>query len=143
MCNDTESNEIYTLDLDDGVGSCYTSVSRYQVVCRWRDDLYFFIMIRRPPRSTLFPYATLVRSPLGSAMTVAQTIELLVVGPQLSIDTPDGGRETLENRVAFLELADDDTGVVGLSVTDTLEPGTLWADDDTSSHPGQIGRAHV
>src|SRR2546428_8819523 len=27
---------------------------------------FFFLMIRRPPRSTLFPYTTLFRSPLGS-----------------------------------------------------------------------------
>src|SRR5499427_9683540 len=26
---------------------------------------FFFLMIRRPPRSTLFPYTTLFRSPLG------------------------------------------------------------------------------
>src|SRR6266581_5256174 len=30
-----------------------------RVVC-----LFFFLMIRRPPRSTLFPYTTLFRSPL-------------------------------------------------------------------------------
>src|SRR5471030_3446049 len=29
--------------------------------------LFFFLMIRRPPRSTLFPYTTLFRSPLGSS----------------------------------------------------------------------------
>ena len=30
----------------------------------------FFLMIRRPPRSTLFPYTTLFRSPVGaSSMT--------------------------------------------------------------------------
>src|SRR2546427_6022194 len=28
---------------------------------------FFFLMIRRPPRSTLFPYTTLFRSPLLSA----------------------------------------------------------------------------
>src|SRR5438874_9753560 len=28
---------------------------------------FFFLMIRRPPRSTLFPYTTLFRSPLGVA----------------------------------------------------------------------------
>src|SRR2546425_3634998 len=28
---------------------------------------FFFLMIRRPPRSTLFPYTTLFRSPDGSA----------------------------------------------------------------------------
>src|SRR2546425_3376855 len=27
--------------------------------------LFFFLMIRRPPRSTLFPYTTLFRSPPG------------------------------------------------------------------------------
>src|SRR5688572_33028211 len=28
-------------------------------------DAFFFLMIRRPPRSTLFPYTTLFRSPSG------------------------------------------------------------------------------
>src|SRR5258707_4688572 len=27
--------------------------------------IFFFLMIRRPPRSTLFPYTTLFRSPRG------------------------------------------------------------------------------
>src|SRR3989454_4982093 len=31
--------------------------------------LFFFLMIRRPPRSTLFPYTTLFRSPRGAAHT--------------------------------------------------------------------------
>src|SRR5688572_33043364 len=29
---------------------------------------FFFLMIRRPPRSTLFPYTTLFRSPLGDVV---------------------------------------------------------------------------
>src|SRR3989442_4532641 len=29
-------------------------------------EYFFFLMIRRPPRSTLFPYTTLFRSPLPS-----------------------------------------------------------------------------
>src|SRR5437660_4996851 len=35
--------------------------------CRLRSRLFFFLMIRRPPRSTLFPYTTLFRSraPVG------------------------------------------------------------------------------
>src|SRR3712207_8978778 len=28
----------------------------------WLDSFFFFLMIRRPPRSTLFPYTTLFRS---------------------------------------------------------------------------------
>src|SRR2546422_6727770 len=31
------------------------------------DRFFFFLMIRRPPRSTLFPYTTLFRSDLGQA----------------------------------------------------------------------------
>src|SRR5450432_3538496 len=31
------------------------------VVCRRLIELFFFLMIRRPPRSTLFPYTTLFR----------------------------------------------------------------------------------
>src|SRR3712207_7209257 len=30
-----------------------------------RDAMFFFLMIRRPPRSTLFPYTTLFRSNTG------------------------------------------------------------------------------
>src|SRR3712207_9169507 len=37
----------------------YASVSG----CVHADLLFFFLMIRRPPRSTLFPYPTLFRSP--------------------------------------------------------------------------------
>src|SRR3712207_7795768 len=37
------------------------------MLAKWRDDtfllwFFFFLMIRRPPRSTLFPYTTLFRS---------------------------------------------------------------------------------
>src|SRR2546429_8490421 len=34
--------------------------------------LFFFLMIRRPPRSTLFPYTTLFRSALPAARAEAQ-----------------------------------------------------------------------
>src|SRR6201992_4460286 len=33
---------------------------------RYRCSFFFFLMIRRPPRSTLFPYTTLFRSPRTS-----------------------------------------------------------------------------
>src|SRR2546423_9043683 len=36
------------------------------------DHDFFFVMIRRPPRSTLFPYTTLFRSP-GSIMPTTGT----------------------------------------------------------------------
>src|SRR5256885_17273163 len=33
----------------------------------FRKTIFFFLMIRRPPRSTLFPYTTLFRSAVASA----------------------------------------------------------------------------
>src|SRR3990167_8385349 len=39
--------------------------SQSNLVCR-----LFFLMIRRPPRSTLFPYTTLFRSPMRRTMTL-------------------------------------------------------------------------
>src|SRR5207248_11257220 len=35
--------------------------------CNFIFLFFFFFMIRRPPRSTLFPYTTLFRSPLAAA----------------------------------------------------------------------------
>src|SRR2546425_3655558 len=37
---------------------------------------FFFLMIRRPPRSTLFPYTTLFRSPHSAAATLRLTIHV-------------------------------------------------------------------
>src|SRR5256885_16258043 len=34
--------------------------------------IFFFLMIRRPPRSTLFPYTTLFRSPVGADRPAAR-----------------------------------------------------------------------
>src|SRR3712207_6906992 len=42
--------------------------------------LFFFLMIRRPPRSTLFPYTTLFRS----------EVELLGAGAGAHLDVPGG-----------------------------------------------------
>src|SRR5258705_9027357 len=36
------------------------------------DFFFFFLMIRRPPRSTLFPYTTLFRSPFAFPELVAR-----------------------------------------------------------------------
>src|SRR5256885_11836792 len=40
--------------------------------------LFFFLMIRRPPRSTLFPYTTLFRSPLDLLISARYLISLLI-----------------------------------------------------------------
>src|SRR3712207_4584712 len=38
-------------------------------------DFFFFLMIRRPPRSTLFPYTTLFRSQYAGYATATETNE--------------------------------------------------------------------
>src|SRR5256885_7232957 len=43
------------------------------------DDVFFFLMIRRPPRSTLFPYTTLFRS---RRELVRAGVDLLSTGEQ-------------------------------------------------------------
>src|SRR2546427_4311884 len=50
-------------------GAADTSYTSF-VSCVWNPVLlgfFFFLMIRRPPRSTLFPYTTLFRSPSKTA----------------------------------------------------------------------------
>src|SRR5260370_32291148 len=38
----------------------------------------FFLMIRRPPRSTLFPYTTLFRSVIGYVPTLLEALALVL-----------------------------------------------------------------
>src|SRR5256885_17245366 len=38
-------------------------------------DFFFFLMIRRPPRSTLFPYTTLFRAALGRDLSLLHGFE--------------------------------------------------------------------
>src|SRR3712207_6900706 len=55
-------------------------------------DFFFFLMIRRPPRSTLFPYTTLFRSPgRGVHPDRDVAVEDTVLGPP-ALDDPGGGR---------------------------------------------------
>src|SRR5690625_6816920 len=51
-------------------------------------SIFFFLMTRRPPRSTLFPYTTLFRSQkLNFALTIARNAPLLILDePTAHID---------------------------------------------------------
>src|SRR2546422_3428096 len=51
--------------------------------------MLFFLMIRRPPRSTLFPYTTLFRSELSDAGAVGKGVgRVIPTGPREA--RPDG-----------------------------------------------------
>src|SRR5688572_32362353 len=56
---------------------------------------FFFLMIRRPPRSTLFPYTTLFRSlgPRGDDLRVVRVRQPFAVERAPPRDVRDDGRE--------------------------------------------------
>src|SRR5687767_15712978 len=53
---------------------CFPEVCECSV---FHQFFFFFLMIRRPPGSTLFPYTTLFRSPLASALGMSTTIGII------------------------------------------------------------------
>src|SRR5256885_9094572 len=55
----------------------------------YRSLIFFFLMIRRPPRSTLFPYTTLFRSIPQDTASRYQVIPLSRVGSVLTIAMTD------------------------------------------------------
>src|ERR1044071_9399554 len=81
-------------------------------------SFFFFLMIRRPPRSTLFPYTTLFRSPwvpyaTGDRDKVGQVLSNLVENAVKY--SPGGGRidvvvEQDGDRVRF-EVRDEGLGI--------------------------------
>src|SRR2546422_5506171 len=50
---------------------------------------FFFLMIRRPPRSTLFPYTTLFRSVCGGAPLEELVARHAVLGPVVGVVVVD------------------------------------------------------
>src|SRR5258708_26847594 len=56
---------------------------------------FFFLMIRRPPRSTLFPYTTLFRSKLG--LVDFDDVDLSNLQRQILHGTKDVGRKKLDS----------------------------------------------
>src|SRR2546430_17648469 len=53
----------------------------FLTISRWltTDYIFFFLMIRRPPRSTLFPYTTLFRSTTLTAVPILPMPTYLIV----------------------------------------------------------------
>src|SRR2546426_8106602 len=65
----------------------------------YRSLFFFFLMIRRPPRSTLFPYTTLFRS---FRMLYSQGISL----ERLGVPTVDGTEVETDHRGIWQVFAD-------------------------------------
>src|SRR3712207_6150638 len=92
--------------------------------------MFFFLMIRRPPRSTLFPYTTLFRS-LELDMTPEKVVEVQKYGREpISLHTPLGEDGDSE----FGDLIEDSEAIVPAdAVSFTLLQEQLHAVLDTLS----------
>src|SRR2546430_16142119 len=75
---------------------------------------FFFLMIRRPPRSTLFPYTTLFRSPIwkseeerGQVLGVGGKVkdELAHAGVRVEIDA----RDSVKPGAKYFERSEEHT----------------------------------
>src|SRR5258708_13254510 len=76
-------------------------------------SLFFFLMIRRPPRSTLFPYTTLFRSEPGAPadeddrVREVEALGLLDTDPEPAFDhLVEGLARSLAVPVALIALVD-------------------------------------
>src|SRR2546425_11360879 len=56
--------------------------------CYYRHIFFFFLMIRRPPRSTLFPYTTLFRSSFWKRLERLSTISCATCAIRAADFTP-------------------------------------------------------
>src|SRR2546429_5804326 len=76
---------------------------------------FFFLMIRRPPRSTLFPYTTLFRSrlgpdDLGCHFTNGENVGVLLGAPSgglvdVDLDVPDRKSTRLNSSHGYISYA--------------------------------------
>src|SRR2546422_3671084 len=62
--------------------------------------VFFFLMIRRPPRSTLFPYTTLFRSLEDKEFIARRTHDFATVRESVRAMTPDVAARTDSRTVA-------------------------------------------
>src|SRR3712207_7266595 len=65
-------------------------------------------MIRRPPRSTLFPYTTLFRSALGRAFAHHPADRFEEVGLAAAVGSDDPGQPRLDPQLGWLDEALED-----------------------------------
>src|SRR5260370_7261328 len=87
---------------------------------------FFFLMIRRPPRSTLFPYTTLFRSYISNVIEAATGINLWREWARLEVG---GGKQTYQLPSARRDYA----GVI-LSLARQEQPDTSAYNDPEIVH---------
>src|SRR3990167_39184 len=94
----------------------------------------FFLMIRRPPRSTLFPYTTLFRSGAMMPRCVAATVGVLIAvavgtGVVVLLDRKSTRLNSSHSQISYAVFFFNDTAtteIYPLSLHDALP---IWCDD--------------
>src|SRR3954467_15566855 len=64
-------------ELVEGDSASVASIYSCKILVNSLESRFFFLMIRRPPRSTLFPYTTLFRSGIAGVLATPVARELL------------------------------------------------------------------
>src|SRR2546426_8118832 len=77
-------------------------------------SFFFFLMIRRPPRSTLFPYTTLFRSPTGQRRGLRASVERAPELVEVVVVVPGHHRHEVVDRDAAPRGVDAPTLPLGL-----------------------------
>src|SRR2546427_7669184 len=96
--------------------------------------MFFFLMIRRPPRSTLFPYTTLFRSPAAVQQTLAVAVDgVVLAGPALEL--------LLRSEEHTSELQSQSNLVCRLLLEKKKKPRITTPDATTSSNASSAGSA--
>src|SRR2546427_3550465 len=100
-------------------------------------------MIRRPPRSTLFPYTTLFRSVPVASVTVSPPSASIATGAtvQLTATTKDAGGNVLTGRA--ISWGGSNTTVASVSASGLITGVTAGAVTITATSEGQSGTATV
>src|SRR2546430_7253728 len=80
-------------------------ISSRECYCGHPAFIFFFLMIRRPPRSTLFPYTTLFRSEIVADSGLLTSLDLVEVNPTLDVrnTTAQLGIERSEEHTSELQ----------------------------------------
>src|SRR5256885_17133567 len=82
----------------------------------WMGDPVFFLMIRRPPRSTLFPYTTLFRSLQHDRAQAGDGPVQLEVAPAVPVQHTDAVARLDTERAQRIGAAADARVAVGIGV---------------------------
>src|SRR5216683_2842515 len=104
---------------------------------------FFFLMIRRPPRSTLFPYTTLFRSRSGAGKSTVIALVQRLYDPDrghVLIDEQDIAKVTQESLRASIAVVQQEISLFHRTVLENLRYGKPDATDAEVYRAAELAR---